>query len=107
MRSAAAAQQLAGGSSFLILEIDLNYFISTARSRLARPSCPFYDRALIRPGVTASPRFPTMPAPLGPFYGPQCGATTRTARSCHGRVASSPELQSKGQGDRAEKSRST
>jgi len=26
MRSAAAAQQLAGSSSFLILEIDLNYF---------------------------------------------------------------------------------
>ena len=53
MRSAAVAQQQAGSSSFLILEIDLNYFIFTARSRLARPSCPFYDRALIRPGVTA------------------------------------------------------
>ena len=44
MRSAAVAQQQAGSSSFLILEIDLNYFIFTARSRLARPSCPFYDR---------------------------------------------------------------
>ena len=64
MRSAAVAQQQAGSSSFLILEIDLNYFIFTARSRLARPSCPFYDRALIRPGVTASPRFPTQPHPL-------------------------------------------
>ena len=48
-----------------------------------------------------------LPAPLGPFNGPQCGATTRAARSCHGRVGSGPELQSKGQGDRAEKRRST
>ena len=65
MRSAAVAQQQAGSSSFLILEIDLNYFIFTARSRLARPSCPFYDRALIRSDVTASPRFPTLPLSWG------------------------------------------
>ena len=45
MRSAAVAQQLAGSSSFLILEIDLNYFIFTARSGLARPSSFMSKRA--------------------------------------------------------------